>query len=293
MKDTVRGGLGEITLRPVYRLELQYIGTGFHGWSSQPGLPTLLGALEEAFRVSVGGVPRLEVAGRTDAGVHARRQVVSIHPPVHSVGGCVGALFPEESAERCDLAGVLRSLNALTPPEIAFYALERAPCGFDARRQALSRRYRYFVSAWEDAGPMLGGFVWRIPVLPRIELLQRLARMLTGAHDFGAFTPRKTEHMRFKRRVLTARWEQRNGIMWLDIEADSFMRHMVRTLVGTMVEVARGRFTEAEFGRLLEGASRTEAGVTAPAQGLFLWDVRYPDWCEAAAQPPLLSLPCE
>ncbi len=276
---------------PVYRLELQYAGCGLHGWSSQPDLPTVRGAVEEAFRTVLGGVPRLVVAGRTDTGVHARRQVVSVHAPPEPTGTKVDKLFDPRAESLPDTTSLLRSLNALTPPQVLLYAFEAAAPGFDARRQALSRRYRYFVSSQEGVGPLLAEYVWRLPSLPDLDSLRRQAALLPGLHDFSAFTPTKSEHRHFGRVVRAARWERRGELVWFDIEAESFLRHMVRTLVGTMIEGSRRHAPESSFERLLCGAPRSEAGVTAPARGLFFWDIRYPDAYSTDARPPLLALP--
>jgi tRNA pseudouridine38-40 synthase len=261
-----------------HRMELQYDGTGLHGWAKQDGLRTVEGCLEEAFRTALGAAPFLRVAGRIDAGVHARRQVVSLLLPVG-----------------VDLAKLHRSLNALTPPGIAILVLRPAPAAFDARKGAISRTYRYFVSSRPVASPFWAGYCWQVFGDLDMGAMADAAALVVGRHHFTALTPTETGHTFFNRTVLRCRWSRvsgaalpaaalgdgvsgrtggSGGMLCLEIEADSFLRHMVRTLVGTMIEVGRGERSPADFGRLLDGATREAAGLTAPADGLFLWDVR-------------------
>ena len=192
----------------------------------------------------------LTVAGRTDRGVHARGQVAS-----HD-----GEPAPA------------RQLNGLLPGDLSVIRSEPAPPGFDARRQARSRTYRYRVLARPAPSPFeQGRALWWPRPLDREEL-EACAAELAGTRDFTAFTPGETDHVRFERHVMRAEWvEEGEEILAFWIEADSFMRHMVRVLVGTMLEGVRPE----RFRRLLEGASRTEAGATAPPHGLYLEHVRY------------------
>ncbi len=247
------------TEQQTYRMDLQYDGTHLHGWAKQEGQATVQGCLEQAFITVLGRAPGLRVAGRTDTGVHARRQVVSLRLPLD-----------------VDTTRLLRSLNALTPPAITVTSLVPAP-GFDARRQALSRTYRYFVQVGGVDSPFCARYVWRVSGSLDLGLLREAAIAVQGRHDFTAFTPTQTEHMFFQRLVTCCRWRRMGAErVFLEIQADAFLRHMVRTLVGTMVEVGRGDRSPADFRRLLNGACREEAGRTAPARGLFLWDVAYP-----------------
>jgi tRNA pseudouridine38-40 synthase len=202
--------------------------------------------------------PALSVAGRTDAGVHAWGQVASF-----PYGG-------GDSAER-----LAAGLNGVLPPDLVVRTVEAAPDGFDARRDALSRTYCYRLLARSSPGAFERNRALWVPAPLDEAALRVCAAALQGNHDFTAFTPTQTEHVRFDRDVLDARWEESGDIVEFWIEADTFMRHMVRILVGTMLEVSAGRMDVDEFGALLAGAPRSQAGPTAAPHGLYLASVRY------------------
>jgi tRNA pseudouridine38-40 synthase len=196
----------------------------------------------------------MTVAGRTDSGVHARGQVVS---------------HDGEPAYPSQLNGVL-------PRDIRVVESVRAPDGFDARRDALSRTYRYRLHTRASASPFERGRALHWPHPLDRTALERCAGAIVGSHDFTAFTPTQTDHVLFTRNVLRAEWREADGdVFEFWIEAETFMRHMVRTLVGTMLEVARGRRSEADFRQLLRGRPRLDAGDTAQPHGLYLESVRY------------------
>ena len=242
-------------------MELEYDGTGLHGWAKQDGLPTVEGCLEGAFRTVLGSAPVLTVAGRTDAGVHARRQVVSLGLPPAT-----------------DLSRLVASLNALTPPGIAVMRIEPTAEGFDARKGALSRTYRYFLCAAPMVSPFWSRYSWHTLSRPDLGLLRAAAEVTLGRHGFSAFTPSETEHVFFLRTIYRCAWRRvpgERGMLSLEIEADAFLRHMVRALVGTMLEVGEGKRELESYRHLLGGGAREAAGPTAPAHGLFLWDVKY------------------
>ena len=244
-----------------YRLDIAYDGGRFNGWARQPGIPTIQAEIEAALARLFGPGVELSVAGRTDAGVHALGQVASF------------------SATKSPPADLRRALNALTPPAISITAAGRAPEWFNARRDALSRRYRYRLRTAAVPDPFLRGRVLEWPAPLDRDGLWRCATATVGPHDFTAFTPTDTKHRRFQRMVSAAAWVEAGEELHFEIEADSFMRSMVRVLVGTMLEVGAGRRSVEDFSELLEGRPRPRGGETAPAKGLYLVGVGYPGSC--------------
>jgi tRNA pseudouridine38-40 synthase len=239
------------------RLDIEYDGAGFSGWARQPGLRTVQGELETALETILREPIGLTVAGRTDSGVHALGQVASF---------TTGAELP---------ANLARALNTVGPDDVSVLAASPVEDGFDARRDARSRSYRYRVLARHAPSPFeQGRALWWPHRLDR-DALDGCAAALLGNHDFTAFTPTQTDHVRFQRQVLAARWASQDDIVSFHIAADAFMRNMVRVLVGTMLEVASGRRTVEDFTRLLPGAPRSQAGDTAPPHGLYLESVSY------------------
>jgi tRNA pseudouridine38-40 synthase len=260
----------------VWRLDLTYEGTGFRGWARQPGLRTVEGVLQEALATVLGEPVRLSVAGRTDAGVHAWAQVASFATARHGVR-------PDQ---------LLRSLNALLPPDVGVEAVAPAPEGFVARQaRARSYAYRLWLAPFKPVRER--SWVWAVRGPLDTALLAEAATLLPGRRDFAALTPSAHLYHSCVREVTRAAWRPGPADPWtavrdggaaaaapprewvFEVTAGSFLHHMVRVAVGSMVDVAQGRMTLEEFDAALDGERRRDMGQTAPARGLALVGVSY------------------
>lgn len=235
------------------KLTLEYDGTAFRGWAAQPELRTVEGVVRDAVATVFPSADGLAVAGRTDTGVHARGNVISLDVE--------GGPAPARAAD---------ALNAALPDDVAVVAAVEAAPDFHARHSALSRSYRYRIWRRREPSPFEQRRSWWYPRPLNEDRLADAADLLRGEHDFRAFTPTVTQHQVFTRNVLRAEWHRRGDALELEITADSFLRHMVRTLVGTMIELPPERLAE-----LLTGRERSQAGSTAPPWGLYLERVDY------------------
>ncbi len=234
------------------KLTVEYDGTAFQGWARQPGVRTVEAEVRRALESLYGAADALVVAGRTDTGVHAVANVVSVDVE--------GGPPPERAAA---------ALNTELPADIAIVAAEAAAAGFHARFDARRRTYRYRVWRRRERSALESSRALWWPQALDVAALNQNAAALVGEHDFRAFTPTETRHRVFVRAVESARWvEHGDDLLAFEVTADSYLRHMVRTLVGTML-------TERDLGPLLAGRPRSEAGPTAPPHGLYLTHVAY------------------
>lgn len=252
--------LGET--RRTLRLNVSYEGTRYHGFGMQPGRLTIQEVLEKALARSLGEQVRVTAAGRTDAGVHASGQVVSFTTS--------GRLRPPE---------LVRATNAHLPEDILAEAAAEMPPTFDARRSALRRHYRYLI--WNHPRPDLWRRRWTWHLDGRLDLDAMLLATsgLLGTHDFRSFTgqfAREPESRTTTRTVERASWWREGNLTGFEITANAFLRHMVRGIVGTLVQVGRGHLDPAHFCEILAAADRRRAGPNAPPQGLMLTGVDYP-----------------
>ena len=241
------------------RLTLAYDGTDFHGWQRQAQGPTIQGLLMACCARILGEAVVVTGASRTDTGVHALRQVASL-----------------ETASAMAAPALRRALNATLPPAIRVRDVAEAPAGFDARRHARGKRYAYLLDRGAEADPFLRRFAWHAPRARDTEAMARALRAVVGKHDFSAFCAAPGRGRSPVCTVGSVRIVARRDRMAVVVSGDSFLHHMVRNLVGSLVEVGRGARAPEWMGAVLESRDRRRAGPTAPAQGLFLVRVLYP-----------------
>jgi tRNA pseudouridine38-40 synthase len=237
---------------------VEYDGSEFAGWAAQPGTRTVEDTLSEGLRTVLRHPVKLSVAGRTDAGVHASGQVISFKTEAE--------LEPSVIAYKA---------TAVLPKDLALRRCVEAEEGFDARREARSRSYEYRIVNAPVRSPLRRRRSTYVARRLDFGLLQSAAELVLGTHDFRAFTPARTYHVRFERVVTESAWEKSGDLLAYRVTADSFLYGMVRTLVGTMLEVADGGRDVSSFEGLLSGGERSEAGQAVPSKGLTLAGVGY------------------
>jgi tRNA pseudouridine38-40 synthase len=241
------------------KLTIEYDGTAFHGWQIQPGLETIQGVIKERIAQITQGEVNLIGAGRTDAGVHALGQVAN---------------FQTESA--IDLAALQRGLNSLLSPDIVIKGIEEVEEGFHARFSARSKRYEYHILNRSYPSAFLKAYAWFIPHQLDLASMERCGRILIGSHDFSSFRASGDESRHSIREIIRLEIERReDDLIVIEIEANAFLREMVRSIVGTLVDVGKGKTSLEEFEEIFQARDRRQAGMTAPAQGLFLVEVKY------------------
>jgi tRNA pseudouridine38-40 synthase len=240
------------------KLTIEYDGTNYCGWQIQSNGESIQAVLERAISTFLGKPTRLTGAGRTDAGVHALGQVANF--------------FADKEV---DPHRVRRALNALTPDDITIKAVEIVPDEFDARRDGRSRVYEYHILNRPTASPFHLNRAWYLHKELDFVAMRAAMECLLGEHDFSSFRAAGCEAAHPIRTIYRSFMEQRGELLVYTVEATAFLRHMVRNIVGTLVEVGRGLRTANTFSELLDARDRTQAGPTAPPHGLYLIQVRY------------------
>lgn len=240
------------------KLVLSYDGTEFSGWQRQPDRRTVQQVLEEAIGRLTGVVPTTTASGRTDAGVHALGQVVHFL----TASGLPPSTF-------------VKALNAMLPPDVRVREATEMPQAFHATLDARAKLYRYVIDNGRVADPFQRRHAWHVFRPLDAAVMHRAAQALRGRHDFHSFETNWPNRMSSVRTITHAAVNRAGDFVWVDVEADGFLYNMVRSITGTLVEVGKGKWTEARVAEVLAAEDRREAGPTAPPQGLFLVRVRY------------------
>ncbi|OGO00211.1 MAG: tRNA pseudouridine(38-40) synthase TruA [Chloroflexi bacterium RBG_13_51_52] len=242
-------------------ITVEYDGTNYHGSQSQVNAPTIQGEIEKALKKLTGERTRIKIASRTDAGVHAWGQVVSL-----------------DTKAKLPLKSFIDGLNHYLPQDIAVKEAYKGEQSFDVRRRAVSREYRYYILNSQTRSPLKQRFFWRITGNLDIAAMNRACQTLIGRHDFASFvsSAETARQKRTVRDVFKAEITQDGDMIIFDIIANSFLPHQVRNTIGTLIKVGQGKMTADEFKNMVESRTPGLAGPTAPANGLFLMKVNYP-----------------
>lgn len=242
-----------------FKLQIEYDGTAYAGWQRQKNHPTIQEKIENALATITRQPVKLHGSGRTDAGVHALGQSASF--------SCETRMKPDQFKQ---------ALNSLLPEDIVIQDCSRAAPDFHARYNARSKKYRYRIHNHPDPVAIGRQYAWHIRKSLDIDAMQSAARLLTGTHDFKAFEASGSPRSSTRRTVYSAEVVRENeDILFFEIEADGFLRFMVRNIVGTIVDVGLGKISPPKIREILESRNRGNAGITAPPQGLFLVEVNY------------------
>lgn len=241
------------------KLVIEYDGTNYHGWQVQPNGLTIQEVIEEKIQTMTRARVRLTGSGRTDAGVHALGQVANFRTP---------SPIPVE--------GFQRGLNSLLPPDIVIQAAEEVAPQFHAQYAAKRKIYRYVILQREVPSALFRNYSWRLPGALDVPAMEEASRLLEGRQDFTSFRGADADTEDPVREVFRAEWSVKEPeFLHFTIEADGFLKHMVRNIVGTLVDVGKGKRSPDQFGQVLRSRDRRHAGMTAPPQGLFLVEVKY------------------
>jgi tRNA pseudouridine38-40 synthase len=241
------------------KLTIEYDGTNYQGWQVQPKVPTIQGMIEEKLALLTGETIPLIGSGRTDAGVHALGQI---------------AHFKTKS--KMDIRSIQRALNSLLPHDIVIQRAEEVEEDFHARKHSQSKVYEYQILNRNLRSVFHRGHAWHIPQELDLKEMKKATQELMGEHDFSSFRSVGSPTRTAVRRVIRAEWRKSpDGLLRFEIEANGFLKQMVRAIIGTLVEVGKGKISSEEFQRILDSKDRKRAGPTAPAHGLFLKEVKY------------------
>lgn len=238
------------------KLEIEYDGKNFYGWQIQPDLRTVQGEIRERLETILGHKINLIGAGRTDVGVHALGQAANF-----------------KTTTKLNIDSIMNGLNGLLPSDIVIKGIEEVDLNFNSRYDAKSRSYKYKIHLGKTA--ILRNYVWEVLYSLNLEDIFEATKKIEGKHDFSSFCASESTRDNNICQVFSAGWEKSGNELIFKIEADRFLHTMVRSLVGTFVEVGRGYFSVSDFGNIMEAKDRKKAGPTAPACGLYLVEVEY------------------
>lgn len=250
-----------------FRLTIKYDGTRYAGWQVQPGQKTIQGMLEEALKIILNESCHLTGAGRTDAGVHALGQVAHF-----------------KTLSKIPVSNLKMALNSILPKDISIVEVFEAHPDFHARKQALAKRYIYRIFRGQTRDPFQWPYTWFLPDKLDIDMMKVCIPILRGEHDFSAFSVVKNDHMSGIRKLIKVEMDQKENQLLFEFLGNGFLRKQIRRMVGTLIDVGRGRFIPDQFNLILLSRDPTQAGPTAPPQGLFLVKVYYTrswnrEWC--------------